>query len=779
MLLVALLLPYPAFATTYIVNSSLNTPDTNPGDNVCEATTAGVQCTLMAAIEEANAHAGYDIINFSIGPVTINVTPNPLPIIVDRLMIDGTTAPGYAAAETVVTNAPPSVYIDGANLLNLPQGIRIENGQPLMRILGLGITNFVGGGIMVINTDEVDIDSNWIGITRTGGAAGNGAYVGGVVGVGGGIELDDCGSCRVGQDIDTTGPSLVGRGNVISSNVPWGVRISSGSTGTAIEGNHIGIDPVNGLDRGNDEDGISLFASGVRVGDARSGLRTPNYIAHNNGSGIRSSNVNDHRINSNEIYNNSGSGIALLGIGHQVGSTSTTSGNRIYNNGGAGVSISGVGTASNVVQRNYIYLNDSHGVRIANSATGNEVKLNYIFDNSDNGIHLESFVSSNTVSDNFIGLENATIKGNGANGVVVAAGGNTFTNNTIADVNDDGIDVLSGSGNQFTGNRIGVGVGGLDYGNGANGIRVRAAASNTSITSNNIGYNTLDGIRLEGSGSNVCGNTIGLGAALEAAGNQGNGVRISGSDNRLGGTDLCASNDIGQNVAHGVEVSGASNTLQDNFIGQKGVTLFGNDSTGVFLTSTANQNVVIDNVIGSNAFDAIRLAANAGTGNRIQGNNYLLNGTTDGDLAIDILDDGATANDADDADTGPNITQNTPELLAVVASPGQLEITYRMTSSISNSTYPITVDFYRGSEVSLGPGVSKAVEGEFVFRNVYNLAPNTSKVVTFNPTSMNGLGTIQAMATDAQGNTSEFSARVAFNLNDQPEEVFQDGFEDP
>ena len=52
-----------ALATTYTVDDNGDAPDATPGDNTCA--TAGATCTLRAAIEEANAHAGADTITFA------------------------------------------------------------------------------------------------------------------------------------------------------------------------------------------------------------------------------------------------------------------------------------------------------------------------------------------------------------------------------------------------------------------------------------------------------------------------------------------------------------------------------------------------------------------------------------------------------------------------------------------------------------------------------------------------------------------------------------------
>lgn len=67
-----------ARASTYTVNSTNDTHDANPGDNVCRDSNR--RCSLRAAVEESEAHAGYDIINLpnnhyvlSNGPLTFNV----------------------------------------------------------------------------------------------------------------------------------------------------------------------------------------------------------------------------------------------------------------------------------------------------------------------------------------------------------------------------------------------------------------------------------------------------------------------------------------------------------------------------------------------------------------------------------------------------------------------------------------------------------------------------------------------------------------------------------
>jgi CSLREA domain-containing protein len=58
----------PAHAATFVVNRTADTPDANLANAACDsnASQAGNQCTLRAAIQEANDTAGEDQIRFNI-----------------------------------------------------------------------------------------------------------------------------------------------------------------------------------------------------------------------------------------------------------------------------------------------------------------------------------------------------------------------------------------------------------------------------------------------------------------------------------------------------------------------------------------------------------------------------------------------------------------------------------------------------------------------------------------------------------------------------------------
>jgi CSLREA domain-containing protein len=66
----------PAHAATFTVNSTGDGADANTADNICDSDlgTADEQCTLRAAIQQANATSGADQINFSIPGTGVHIS---------------------------------------------------------------------------------------------------------------------------------------------------------------------------------------------------------------------------------------------------------------------------------------------------------------------------------------------------------------------------------------------------------------------------------------------------------------------------------------------------------------------------------------------------------------------------------------------------------------------------------------------------------------------------------------------------------------------------------
>ncbi len=71
-LVVLLLISKPLFAFTFDVNDQTDAVDANPGDGVC--LTAANTCTLRAAVQEANAWPGPDVIRLPAGTYNLTIT---------------------------------------------------------------------------------------------------------------------------------------------------------------------------------------------------------------------------------------------------------------------------------------------------------------------------------------------------------------------------------------------------------------------------------------------------------------------------------------------------------------------------------------------------------------------------------------------------------------------------------------------------------------------------------------------------------------------------------
>jgi len=98
--------------TTFTVNSTGDSPDTDPGDGLCQTASVYSECSLRAAIQQVNARVHPDkepdTIAFSIpGAGLHTIRPHsPLPALLGQVTIDGYTQPG---------SAPDSDPLDYAN----------------------------------------------------------------------------------------------------------------------------------------------------------------------------------------------------------------------------------------------------------------------------------------------------------------------------------------------------------------------------------------------------------------------------------------------------------------------------------------------------------------------------------------------------------------------------------------------------------------------------------------------------------------------------------------
>jgi CSLREA domain-containing protein len=132
LLIGALLLLVPRVATgaTFVVNSTVDAVDAVPGDGVCAA--AGGDCTLRAAVEEANALAGAHVITLPAGTYVLTID------VLSVALSKNITIDGAGQATTFVDgNGQHGVFAVSGGSLTL-SGLTVQHGL-----------NSDGGGILV------------------------------------------------------------------------------------------------------------------------------------------------------------------------------------------------------------------------------------------------------------------------------------------------------------------------------------------------------------------------------------------------------------------------------------------------------------------------------------------------------------------------------------------------------------------------------------------------------------------------------------------------------
>ncbi len=459
--------------------------------------------------------------------------------------------------------------------------------------------------------------------------------------IGGGVQTINLGAVAlpiIDDAVFINGNSAVGFGGVplvaIDGNnlAVDGLRLYAGSSGSTIRGLVINRFTQDGIDIAN--------SSGNTVVGNWIGLT----VAGNAAAG---------GVNGVNIFN---------GNNNLIGGTAAAERNVIAGNSYAGVWIGGSSTG-NLVRGNYLGTTVTGTTGVASAGSGvaifsanNTVGAtaagagNVISGHAQYGVSMQtSTATGNSVAGNLIGLTaggNALL-GNGNDGVFIidgasnnTVGGSTVAARNVIAGNSDGVQIGGVSGgannNLVQGNYIGTDITGtLDFGNNDDGVDVDHAVDGNQIIGNLIAGSSSDGIdlgdALATTGTVVQGNLIGTAAnGTSALGNAGHGILIGN-----GGT------------ANGTRIGG---------------TLAGQGNTIAF-----------------NALDGIYVAASTSVtvlGNQVFGN---------GGLAIDLGPDGVTANDAGDADTGPNNLQNFAVLTSArTDGAGQLIVAGSLNSSASS-----------------------------------------------------------------------------------------------
>ena len=629
---------------------------------------------------------------------------------------------------------------------------------------GTGIQAFASrpsnSPVVLALPDNLIVEGNYVGTNAAGGAA--------ISNLGGGINVSGANSIIRNNVISgNTGPNFPNGLNVA---VNWENSLAgslgtiyASPDGTQIVGNIIGLNAAgtaaipndSGLSAsgpnliiggslpsqrnllsGNNRNGLSLFTSFVTATGAP--------VASAAGTVVRGNYIGLDVTGTVKIYNGQG-GINSSAANVTIGGPNAADGNFLANNNnlpalnltrqvnGAVVYASG----STLVQNNVIGMAPDLTTRLDSLASGitvqtanNQVLQNIVAGNGSlanprSAIDLFSaFSTGNVVRGNFVGTTPAGLAGlgnfgwgisiNDASGNII--GGTSAADRNVVVGNSSGALLIvasatgSANNNLITGNYFGMMPNGTDSLNNGDGLVLSASVGGaingttiggaSAIARNLISGNSNGGISLNGAGVGntvIAGNYIGVAAdGITARGNAGNGIYMNGAhDTTVGGNTAAEGNVIAFNQINGLNISNAGTV----------------------------RNRVLSNKIYANAFQAIDLIGTPGT----------------------------TNNDVGDGDAGPNDLQNFPVLTTASNSPGPLTAVSADLSSFAAGNY--TIQFF-ASVTCDGSGFG---EGERLVGHFVNVASGGASQFTLTEAVPVGQF-ITATATDALGNTSEYSA---------------------
>lgn len=599
-----------AAATPSVYYTVTNTNDSGTG-------------SLRDAITSVNASSTsqYSAITFSVaGVITLK---SDLPALTKKVLIDGTTAPGYAAGNT--TTAP----VVAVNFDNAGAGFIFDSGSAGSGIYALSIIGSGSNGI-TLNAGSIVLLGNYIGVNLSGAAAGNarsGIYIA---------------ATSTNNTIGSNPKSISGLySNVISGNTLHGIHIV-GSAGNKIQANAIGTNPAGTAAIPNKGNGILVtyfsvdnLIGGTAYYNAATG-QTNNPTGNKGTVPIVSiAPPLGNLISGNELNGvliNEGSELTVLS-GNFIGTNNVGTG--AIGNGADGVLIRNANNNSLIgctfEDQPFIYYNVLSGNRA-------------------NGLHIEDS-NAVLVQANFFGAgaNNASMVPNGIHGIWVTGssagvqvGGVIPLGNVSAGNKGDGINVAGTASGFTTFNTFG----GLYAFQGAapndgNGITISSTGGNNLIRTNVFSGNKGHGIELTSTATgvtvdpNVVGlNTEGTGVLtnppVPGYGNGRSGIKVAGTGNFIGGYNdsVIPQNTFSGNAHYGIEITGSGNFVFNSVVGlattQVAGTGFGNGLGGILLAGNSNY-VGPFTAPSTQTGTAAIISANQGAGVLITGSSNTVN----------------------------------------------------------------------------------------------------------------------------------------------------------
>ena len=767
-----------AQAVIFVVNSVADAPDAMV-DGICDTGNLipngsgglEVECTLRAAILEAESTAARDHIHFSSdliygvrGTATIDV-PSNFQNLDNPIDITGFTAPSWE------TDDYPRVRLRGPGLANGVDGFRLRQGASTSTIKGLAFQGF-RYAVTLAGADDVIVDGCSFGYWAEPSVVGQSIIpaVDSVLANTNGIRVEsDSTGTDIGERVISTGPNpddltITGIGNVISGNT-YGI-VNHGLYTTVI-GNAIGI--------GLDGDRFETFALMPRenIGNDYGlwitnlgGLRVGTLIYPASQGAVKKGNV----ISNNEYHgvyvdeNTQVAGTYASFIGNQIGTDLT------------GLTARG---------------NRNRGVMFQNARTQTYIGFgldggNVIATNDWAEIHMTPGVLGPiTIEGNEIGLSPHSNYSDITHGIVTEGGEPlTIRNNVLGGLPGNGIEV-SGPASAPTrdvtieNNQIAADP---TLRNAGCGVVVdHAAEPSVRITSNTIGANYC-GILLgtQSGGVKIQSNFIGTDSNGTNLANVTNGITSLGTKggHTIGGTRASEGNVIGWSIGNGIWISNGDtrSTIRNNQIGVDGWRAIPNGQSGITVSwlgpsywSTPPSEVVIGSDLGPSGWDvdnhSNEIKHNGHDGVTVEGHGWaVIRGNEIADnqeIGIDLGNDGASPNDSSDWDYGANLMQNSPEIDAAASSwdpqTDQITVRYKVDSQPGDSAYDLRIDFYLADATGTQPE-------EHLGEDLYpDFASREFRTIGFAPNPFVPIPSdayLVATATDANGRTSEVSAPV-------------------
>jgi parallel beta-helix repeat protein len=461
---------------------------------------------------------------------------------------------------------------------------------------------------------------------------------------------------------------------------------------------------------------ISNFLYGIEI----TGTNAQNIVIKGNYVGV---NYNASDSASNYI------GIEIIGNPQHNTIGGTTAAERNIVSGNSHIGIRVVNSNYNTISGNYVGTN-----RTATASLGNY-----------DGISIEGTAKFNIIGGLTLGERNI-VSGNVAYGIPVFGAGcdkNKILGNYI--------------GTDITGSYAIPNTYGILFDDGAKyniiGGRMNGAGN---LISGNSGYGIFLYNNMTNSDTTI-GNIIGANANGTLAIPNANGIVIDG----IPKYQYIDSNLISGNLQQGIVVHATGtdyNTIIRNKIGTaiNGTTALANGIDGIRISEGPQHNIVggdqgKGNIIAFNGGVGVSVMTASDDYNKISANSIF----GKGGLGIDLYPIGPNANDAGDADSGPNQEMNSPVITFAEYNPYSTSTTVNGNISTIAANF-VKIEFFVSDNDASGYGEGKIYLG--------SATPDVAGNFTASLYGITSTNKITATATDSSGNTSEFSANYQVSL---------------